>query len=1523
MTDRIRISNREHDGAKIKIVKKGAEKRASDDFLSDISKYGGLGGVQQPTTPNGEKTQSLGEGSADSGTHRGTNQRPIPNSNHGAGGGNGSGGGPGPGPVPGGSGGGNSGPEPMRPKGDQFVKNHQGVPLTLKESAGRAGQNLGGMVRSGMFMPANKVRQEADTAASAGMRKSQEYQYSKDVGLVAASIAVHAIQSVGNSNILQDINFGKNITDSNRTKRINISDLTEANKILYKSNTTWNPDFQLRNKKDLERLLDGINEYSKANGYGKIAGRNPGDLDRLSETIQNKITKIQAGKGNMQELSTLMDMQKLVQASKEVAFEQKSGKILKSNGRSIRQRIKRVALDPVRGTDFYQGYHSITQTKMVVKATTKAVFMEYRGIYKIGRFLCGKSSIGIQAALKATGNQNLIMMASGIQKMTQGVGTIANMGENTVNSVLSAPKKVKSKIHSTKYKVSDRMRYAKAHVKGTKTYKDMRRKVRTTKAGKSIRKAKWSTKKTYRNLAKSPIGKSLKFGKKVITSPFKTLNAGFRALAAAGHLLMGLLAKLAMLIGIMILIVTIVSSTISSFMVIFSTIGDAVSDTLEDFKRNTTMGATYEKLQDKEQEFNAAIAGLAESLTIPADGGYSDQGITKYTNVNVHYIGADGREISWSGAIGDIEVDPTEVSDRVWTHMKKKGWSNIAIAGLLGNIQQESNFRVGATEHSSDDGSPHILGSGFGLCQWTNTNGDTNGRRAQLFQYAARKGKSVTDVELQMDYLLYGEGKDSVKARQYGRMNFGSVAEATTYFCNEWERPKAATAHLGDVRIPAANRFYEYYTTNPDFSDIEEEEGSEEMDESVENDYINASFSTADTSTIKGILSMAAVYIEQDFKKYGAYLDGIFADSVYKDYCAKLYDSTHIIGVDQTPPQVYYCPAYSAFETEPEYCAATTSCNNKLPGGSSESDWLSGGYSLKIRKERDSYTRQCSKENCDRDHTIHYDRYTVDQAGPHGTVTYSTGEGGNEAAYARETMRERGCKHFRSFCIDRGDGYSTQVYACYCDLCKGHIDADAYVFVSNVYDPHADVVSEPTTEQPSEPSEEGDAEEGTGNGNQTTENKKDDDGKAFENIENTNKEYRYSMYVLDKYATAFDRPGNEAKYVYCTNPSCSHYKNMDNVGDYASTSQSVTMVRITPDDTDCPECGTTLRYPNAGRPGDAESCDAADATENKAAEQEVMETLTGKPMKIVNWWTNEGWFSNLSTAKTYFRLANFEDSIDTLPVPEPDENGDKNVVNKSNSTPYWFNAFTSPSGRNVDFEKHGWDSDSIMQVRMLMAADWEELYGIKDFGSVMGAPMTDAQIAQLVANNPSWEELCDDRKAIIANALLFNQKASALGLTYHQSQPLVKTMAQFQAARSVQEVADGTCANKNDSGHGFDCSAYVGFILYNSGLYGTPRPTTSSIRGQIGTVFERIDGSQLLPGDIALSSKHVVLYLGNGKVSEAREHGVRLDQSFNQPKPAIFGGGYTFLRLKSIDESKHTIDLSDLTGKSNEENSEN
>ena len=101
--------------------------------------------------------------------------------------------------------------------------------------------------------------------------------------------------------------------------------------------------------------------------------------------------------------------------------------------------------------------------------------------------------------------------------------------------------------------------------------------------------------------------------------------------------------------------------------------------------------------------------------------------------------------------------------------------------------------------------------------------------------------------------------------------------------------------------------------------------------------------------------------------------------------------------------------------------------------------------------------------------------------------------------------------------------------------------------------------------------------------------------------------------------------------------------------------------------------------------------------------------------------------------KTYFRLFSEEESFDTLEKPDVDAE-DRNVVNAGNSTPYWFNAYTSSSGRNVDFEKHGWDEDSITLVRLLMAGDWLELYGIQDFGGVTGAPLTDAQLAQLISN---------------------------------------------------------------------------------------------------------------------------------------------------------------------------------------------
>ncbi|MFE2961050.1 phage tail tip lysozyme [Nocardia tengchongensis] len=70
-------------------------------------------------------------------------------------------------------------------------------------------------------------------------------------------------------------------------------------------------------------------------------------------------------------------------------------------------------------------------------------------------------------------------------------------------------------------------------------------------------------------------------------------------------------------------------------------------------------------------------------------------------------------------------------------------------AGILGNISQESGFDTGAIgDH----------GSAFGLCQWR------LGRRAGLEQFAAARGKSVTDWEVQVDYMMAELGSDQSDA---------------------------------------------------------------------------------------------------------------------------------------------------------------------------------------------------------------------------------------------------------------------------------------------------------------------------------------------------------------------------------------------------------------------------------------------------------------------------------------------------------------------------------------------------------------------------------------------------------------------------------------------------------------------------------------------------------------------------------------------------------------------------------------
>ena len=140
--------------------------------------------------------------------------------------------------------------------------------------------------------------------------------------------------------------------------------------------------------------------------------------------------------------------------------------------------------------------------------------------------------------------------------------------------------------------------------------------------------------------------------------------------------------------------------------------------------------------------------------------------------------------------------------EKVWFALRGAGFSEYAVAGAMGNIEAESHFRQDAIEGGS--------GIGFGLCQWS------YGRRTQLENYAKSKGKSPSDIEIQIEFLIGeltpGGGADGYATYQFGSQgenwkNAASVDIATDLYCRYFERPNMKYAHM-DVRKEAANKYY-------------------------------------------------------------------------------------------------------------------------------------------------------------------------------------------------------------------------------------------------------------------------------------------------------------------------------------------------------------------------------------------------------------------------------------------------------------------------------------------------------------------------------------------------------------------------------------------------------------------------------------------------------------------------------------------------------------------------------------------
>lgn len=136
------------------------------------------------------------------------------------------------------------------------------------------------------------------------------------------------------------------------------------------------------------------------------------------------------------------------------------------------------------------------------------------------------------------------------------------------------------------------------------------------------------------------------------------------------------------------------------------------------------------------------------------------------------------------------------IQEKVWYALKDLGFTDIAVAGAMGNIDYESGgFRTTAVEGGS--------GEGIGLLQWS------YGRKEQLINYANYKGVDWTDEDTQVEFLvaeISGKGQAASFAthRTYGYIisegpsmartetdwkNSTTIEEATWNFMRYFESP--------------------------------------------------------------------------------------------------------------------------------------------------------------------------------------------------------------------------------------------------------------------------------------------------------------------------------------------------------------------------------------------------------------------------------------------------------------------------------------------------------------------------------------------------------------------------------------------------------------------------------------------------------------------------------------------------------------------------------------------------------------
>ena len=168
-----------------------------------------------------------------------------------------------------------------------------------------------------------------------------------------------------------------------------------------------------------------------------------------------------------------------------------------------------------------------------------------------------------------------------------------------------------------------------------------------------------------------------------------------------------------------------------------------------------------------------------------------------------------------------MALNGSTIEAKIWNFLKSRGYSDYAIAGIMGNLSAESGFSSKNMQNAyegkyNDDSYTKAIDSGtygkfatdsigYGLAQWT-----SSGRKQRLYDFTKSRNKSISDLETQLEFLdyemskFYSGVKDTIN-------NAKDIATASNAVLTRYEIPADQSQSAKKYRTAEAQKYYNMF----------------------------------------------------------------------------------------------------------------------------------------------------------------------------------------------------------------------------------------------------------------------------------------------------------------------------------------------------------------------------------------------------------------------------------------------------------------------------------------------------------------------------------------------------------------------------------------------------------------------------------------------------------------------------------------------------------------------------------------